>query len=476
MQRGPQPLRRADLPHGDAVGERQVLPAPRAPWSAATAICRRRPRRVLWLAARLHPALRAAGAPGQGELAIKRLAGRARALGGASGSPSSRHQPRAHRGRRQPPSTTPALADHLAASSPPAREHAPALPAPRVGHGPARAADGPPRGLGPAPRRHLPGARRTRRRPPAPRPAQLRVVAPRSRDAGIDPAGVASARRRPRRRGRGGQAARRLPRGARVAAHHRLRHRGPLPGRAARRGARLHPRRRDLGAGRPRSACAPAGDRRAARRGPAEHQRPRSTTPCEDARACPTACGTRTVRSPTSGRRVCCGGRCSRPGAAWPIGAPSARPTQVFELRVDEVAALLTGAGGPSRAEIERARRDPSVGGHPRRARDARAAGLTPPADVGLPPRPGPHDAGHPHGGRVARGGRDHGAAQRHGRRRRALHRHGAGGPRRRSRPSPPWSRATSSWRRTPRPPTTRCWRWPAPSSPRRAACSAMPR
>ena len=77
---------------------------------------------------------------------------------------------------------------------------------------------------------------------------------------------------------------------------------------------------------------------------------------------------------------------------------------QVFELRIPEVAALLTGAGGPDRAEIDE-----------RAATRRWEATLDPPAVLGPPadppagrrphPEPGPHDQGDPHRRRRAGGG-----------------------------------------------------------------------
>ena len=82
----------------------------------------------------------------------------------------------------------------------------------------------------------------------------------------------------------------------------------------------------------------------------------------------PTACGTRTARSPTSGRPASCDGRCSRPGGACSRGGGSPRD-DVFELHLDEVAALLTGG------------RRPRPGGDRRRAATRRwEATLDPPA------------------------------------------------------------------------------------------------
>ena len=89
-------------------------------------------------------------------------------------------------------STTGPLADHLRGRArPPAGAHPSALPAPRVGHGAARHVDGPPRGLGPAPRRHLPGPglRIPETRAPA---EKLRAVAAAVRDAGVDPASLST--------------------------------------------------------------------------------------------------------------------------------------------------------------------------------------------------------------------------------------------------------------------------------------------
>ena len=83
---------------------------------------------------------------------------------------------------------------------------------------------------------------------------------------------------------------------------------------------------------------------------PAEH-RDEFDDAVEDAGS-PTGCATRTGRSPTSGRRVCSAGRCSRRAAASKPAARAAARNDVFELKIDEIAALLQGRPGPGRDEI----------------------------------------------------------------------------------------------------------------------------
>ena len=132
---------------------------------------------------------------------------------------------------------------------------------------------------------------------------------------------------------------------------------------------------------------------------------------------------------------------------------------EVFELRLPEVAALLDGAGGPSRAEIEE-----------RAATRRWEAGLDAPALLGPEEAPPPADALTPSLARMTRviltvvgaleadRAASRSPAWASATRPTSVRPAWCTTPARRS---PPWSQATSSWRRTPRPPTTRCSRWP---------------
>ena len=268
------------------------------------------------------------------------------------------------------------LADHLGGRPrPPAGAHPPALPAPRVRHGSARHVDGPPRGLGPAPGRHLPCAgRRVARDPGAGRQAagRRRCGAGRRRRPGVAVVARRGARRVARTRPHAcdeylGDHGWRLTTGYDI----EDRCLAELPDVLL---ASIRSAAREPGGGR-------GGPRRRARGAPGTGAR-RSTTPSSTRRSrtpgSPTGSATRTARSPTSGRPACCDGRCSSPGAASRPRAARGRSTDVFELHVRRGggAAERRTRAGPGRDR--RTGRHQAVGGHPRPAPAPRARGATP--------------------------------------------------------------------------------------------------
>ena len=312
----------------------------------------------------------------------------------------------------------------------------------------------------------------TRRRPPAPRPSSCARIAAAVRDAGVDPArsrrSTRCAPRRPRRPGSS------TPTWRSTAG-------GSPPGTTSRTAAwRSCPTCcsssiRAAGSRRGRPADDAHLPSIAALRDevPAEHREA-----FDDAvRGCPRlvrlAGRERSAHLRVAGRSAAPRpprGRTS-PGRAGALG----RAEQVFELRIPEVAALLTGAGGPGRAEIDE--RAATVAGRPPSTRRRpRAAGLAA-AGRRPPPEPGPHDPGDPHRRRVA-GGRRRPRARSSGMGigEETYIGHGPGGARPGRGPRHHGARRRHRGAVHRAHLQRRAGHGRAPSSPRRAACSAMPR
>ena len=384
MKDGPQPLRRAALPHGDAVGARQVLPAPRAgggrqprPPAAARSRCCGWPPACTRSCGGRSARHEETFATKSWQAELDRWE--------AEWKPDLLAANRAFTAVDLAALDDAGLAEHLEAVHAHLREHhAPALPAPRVRHGSARDAHGPARGL-PASTGTTRSVRwSTRPRPPAPRPRGCGGSRPRC-------ATRASTRRRLTSLDQVRAASPERGRAASTSTWRSTAGGSPpgydiedrCLGGAARRAARLHPRRRaGDGAGGRR---APRRDRRAPRRGARRSTAPRSTRPSQDARP---SYGLRDENGPLTYewpagllRRAS-----SRPAVAWPSAGPSAAADEVFELRIAEVAALLTGRRRTRPRRDRRAGRHPAVGGHPRRR--PRASGreeAPPPADALTP-------------------------------------------------------------------------------------------